>query len=160
MISVYSRQALSLLLAILLSGAPSFAQAQSSPAQSQSSPPQTAPNESQLEMSPHPNPKIAKKISELGDKALADGHFDEALNYYQQAARYAPQDTALLERIASMRSKLVRAHVEAAERDALAGHADVATEELAKALLIDPSNTIVAERMNQMKAMKDEPLRA
>ena len=34
-----------------------------------------------------------------------------------------------------MRSKLVRDHVEAAERDALAGHADVATEELAKALL-------------------------
>ena len=158
MISVYSRQALSLLLAILLSGAPSFAQAQSSPAQSQSSPPQTAPNEEQLAMSPHPNPKIAKKISELGDKALADGHLDEALNYYQQAAPYAPQDTALLERIASMRSKLIRAHVEAAERDALAGHADLGTEELAKALLIDPNDTIVAERLNQMKAMKDEPI--
>jgi Flp pilus assembly secretin CpaC len=57
-----------------------------------------------------------------------------------------------------MRSKLVRDHVEAAERDALAGHADVATEELAKALLIDPGNTIVAERLKQMDAMKDEPL--
>jgi general secretion pathway protein D len=34
----------------------------------------------------------------------------------------------------------------------------VATEELAKALLIDPGNTIVQERMIQMKAMKDEPL--
>ncbi|HMD09317.1 MAG TPA: FG-GAP-like repeat-containing protein [Candidatus Acidoferrum sp.] len=109
-------------------------------------------------MTPHPNPKYAKKISELADKELAEGHFDEALNYYQQAARYAPQDSALLERIASMRSKLVRDHVEAAERDALAGHAEVATEELAKALLIDPSNTIVTERLNQMKAMKDEPL--
>ena len=158
MISAYSRQALSLLLAILLSGAPSFAQAQSSPAQSQSSPPQTVPNEAQLDMAPHPNPKIAKKISELGDKALADGHFDEALNYYQQAVRYAPQDASLLERIASLRSKLIRAHVEAAERDALAGHADVGTEELAKALLIDPNDTIVAERLIQMKAMKDEPL--
>jgi tetratricopeptide (TPR) repeat protein len=160
MISVYSRQALSLLLAILLSGAQSFAQAQSSPAQTQSAPPQTAPNEAELENSPHPNPKIAKKISELGDKALAEGHFDEALNYYQQAARYAPQDTALLERIAAMRSKLIRGHVEAAERDALAGHADVATEELAKALLIDPNDTIVAERLSQMKAMKDEPVAA
>src|SRR5208282_4931397 len=105
-----------------------------------------------------PNPKIAKKISDLGDKALADGQFDEALNYFEQAARYAPQDTALIERIASMRSKLVRDHVQAAERDALAGHADVATEELAKALLIDPGNTIVAERLSQMKAMNDEPL--
>ena len=156
-IPIHARQAVSLLTAILLVCAQSFAQAQP-PAQTQSSPPQTVPNETQLEMTPHPNPKYAKKISELGDKELADGHFDEALNYYQQAARYAPQDTALIERIVSMRSKLVRDHVEAAERDALAGHADVATEELAKALLIDPSNTIVTERLIQMKAMKDEPL--
>jgi len=156
-IPVHARQAVSFLTAILLCCAQSFAQAQS-PAKNQSSPPQTTPNETQLEMTPHPNPKYAKKISELADKELAEGHFDEALNYYQQAARYAPQDSALLERIASMRSKLVRDHVEAAERDALAGHAEVATEELAKALLIDPSNTIVTERLNQMKAMKDEPL--
>jgi hypothetical protein len=156
-IATYIRQALSILLALLLCCAQSYGQAQT-PAQTPSSPPQTVPNEEQLDMSPRPNPKYAKKISELGDKALADGHLDEALNYYQQAARYAPQDTALIERIASMRSKLVRDHVEAAERDALAGHADVATEELARALLIDPGNTIIAERMSQMKAMKDEPL--
>ncbi len=108
-------------------------------------------------MAPRPNPKFAKKLSELADKELAEGRFDEALNYYEQAARYAPQDTALIERVASMRSKLVRDHVEAAERDALAGHADIATEELARALLIDPTNTIVTERLLQMKAMKDEP---
>ncbi len=150
-VSPHFRQPISVLLALLLCGA-------QSPAQSQSSPPETAPNEAQLQMAPRPNPKSAKKLSELADKELAEGRFDEALNYYQQAARYAPQDTALIERIASMRSKLVRDHVEAAERDALAGHADVATEELAKALLIDPGNTIVAERLNQMNAMKDEPL--
>ena len=121
--------------------------------------PQTVPNETELQMTPRPNPKYAKKISEVADKALAEGHIDEALHYYQQAARYAPQDTALIERIVSMRSKLVRDHVDAAERDALVGHADVATEELAKALLIDPSNTIVTERLIQMKAMKDEPPR-
>jgi Flp pilus assembly secretin CpaC len=153
-VSNHTRQTAAVLLAILLCCAQSPAQ---SSTQAQPPPPQTAPNEALLEMSPRPNPKLAKKISELGDKALAEGHFDEALNYYEQAARYAPQDTALIERIASMRSKLVRDHVEAAERDALAGHADVATEELAKALLIDPSNTIVTERLNQMKAMKDEP---
>jgi Flp pilus assembly secretin CpaC len=158
MITAYFRQAVVCFLALLLCCAQAAPQssAQAS-AQAQSSPPQTAPNEAQLEMSPRPNPKFAKKISELGDKALADGHFDEALNYFEQAARYAPQDTALIERIAYMRSKLVRDHVEAAERDALAGHADVATEELAKALLIDPGNTIVAERLTQMKEMKDEP---
>ena len=153
--SVHFRQTVACVLAILLCCAQSPAQSSS---QSQSAPPQTAPNEAQLQMAPRPNPKSAKKLSELADKELAEGRFDEALNYYEQAARYAPQDTALIERIASMRSKLVRDHVEAAERDALAGHADVATEELAKALLIDPGNTIVAERLHQMNAMKDEPL--
>jgi Flp pilus assembly secretin CpaC len=156
-LSTHFRQALAILLAILLCGAQSQSLAQSTTQSQSSTHPLTAPNEAQLESPTRPNPKLAKKISELGDKALADGRFDEALNYYEQAARYAPQDTALLERIASMRSKLVRDHVEAAERDALAGHADVATEELAKALLIDPTNTIVTERLVQMKAMKDEP---
>jgi Flp pilus assembly secretin CpaC len=149
------RQAVCALVALLLCCSQSVAQ---SSAPASSAPPQTAPNEAQLQMASRPNPKYAKKLSELADKELADGHFDEALNYYEQAARYAPQDAALIERIAAMRSKLVRDHVEAAERDALAGHADVATEELAKALLIDPGNTIVAERLKQMNAMKDEPL--
>jgi tetratricopeptide (TPR) repeat protein len=153
-IAFHLRQTLSVLLAFLLCCVPSSAQ---SPSSTQSTPPQTAPNEAQLQIAPHPNPKSAKKLSELADKELAEGRFDEALNYYEQAARYAPQDTVLLERIASMRSKLVRDHVEAAERDALAGHADIATEELARALLIDPTNTIVTERLLQMRAMKDEP---
>ena len=149
------RQACALLLALLFSCARFSVQA--SP-QSQATPPETASNESQLAMAPRPNPKYAKKISELAEKALADGRFDEALNYYEQAARYAPQDTVLIERIAAMRSKLVRDHVDAAERDALHGHADVAVEELAKALLIDPGNTIVAERMKQMKSMSDSAI--
>jgi Flp pilus assembly secretin CpaC len=106
---------------------------------------------------PRPNPKYAKKVTELGDKAAAQGHLDEALSYYQEAIRYAPQDENLIERVAQLRSTLVRAHTDAAERDALAGHADVAIEELAKALLIDPDNTIVAERMKEMKAMGDGP---
>jgi Flp pilus assembly secretin CpaC len=153
-IAFHLRQALSVLLAFFLCCVQSSAQ---SPSSTQSAPPQTAPNEALLQIAPRPNPKSAKKLSELADKELAEGRFDEALNYYEQAARYAPQDTALIERIASMRSKLVRDHVEAAERDALAGHADIATEELARALLIDPTNTIVTERLLQMKAMKDEP---
>ncbi len=104
-----------------------------------------------------PDPKRAQKAAERGDKAEAAGRFDEALAAYEEAARYAPQDADVIERGVALRSKLVRAHVEAAERDALAGHLDQAAEELGATLQVDPGNTIVAERLAQLKTMEDEP---
>jgi Flp pilus assembly secretin CpaC len=104
-----------------------------------------------------PDPKRAQKAAERGDKAETAGRFDEALAAYQEAAHYAPQDAAVVERGVVLRSKLVRTHVEAAERDALAGHLDQATEELGAALQVDPGNTIVAERLAQLKTTEDEP---
>ncbi len=104
-----------------------------------------------------PDPKRAQKYVDQGDKAAAEGKFDEALLAYVEAARYAPQEGYILERGAALRSKLVRAYVEAAERDALAGLLTKATEELGTALQIDPGNTIVEERRAQLKAMSDEP---
>jgi hypothetical protein len=106
-----------------------------------------------------PDPKRAQKYVDQGDKAAAEGKFDEALLSYEDAARYAPQEGYILERGAALRSKLVRAYVEAAERDALAGRLTQATLELGTALQIDPRNTIVEERRAQLKAMDDEPRR-
>jgi Bacterial type II and III secretion system protein/Putative Ig domain len=103
-----------------------------------------------------PEPKRAQKAAERGDKAEAAGRFDEALKAYEEAARYAPEDAAVVERGVALRSKLVRAHVEAAEGDALAGHLDQATEELRAALQVDPGNTIVVERLTQLKTMDDQ----
>ena len=102
-----------------------------------------------------PDPKRAQKAVERGDKDLATGRFEEALAAYQEAARYAPQDASVVERAAALRSKLVRGYVEAAERDALAGHLTEATEELGAALRIDPGNTFVRERLGQLAAMED-----
>src|SRR5712691_2670608 len=106
----------------------------------------------------HPDPKRAQKASERGDKAEAAGQFDEALADFEEAAHYAPQDASIVERGAALRSKLVRTYAEAAERDALAGRLTEATEELGAALKVDPGNTIVAERLGQLKAMEDEPV--
>jgi tetratricopeptide (TPR) repeat protein len=102
-----------------------------------------------------PDPKRAQKAAELGDKDLAAGRFEEALAAYEEAAGYAPQDASIVERAAALRSKLVRAYVEAAERDALAGHLMEATEELGTALRIDPTNTFLEERLGQLTAMED-----
>ena len=136
------RLSTSLLLSLLL--------CQQLPAQAQSP--------SQLQATTvRPDPKRAQKAAERGGKAEAAWRFDEALAAYDEAARYAPQDAAIVERGAALRSKLVRAYVEAAERDALAGRLDQATEELGTALQVDPGNTIVQERLAQLKAMDDEP---
>ncbi len=137
------RQSACLLLAVLLLGAQLPAQ---------------APSASQLPaaMAP-PDARRAQKAAERGDKAQAAGRLPEALAAYQEAARFAPQDAAIVERGAALRSKLVRGYVEAAERDALAGHLDQATEEMGAALRIDPGNTMVAERLAQFKTMEDEP---
>jgi len=106
-----------------------------------------------------PDPKRAQKATERGEQSEAAGRFEEALAAYEEAARYAPQDAYIVERGVALRSKLVRAHVEAAERDALAGHLHQATEELGAALQVDPGNTLVAERRTQLKTMEDEPRR-
>ena len=136
------RLSTSLLLSLLLCG--------QAPAQAPTSPQLQAPVV-------RPDPKHAQKAAERGDQAEAAGRFDEALAAFEEAARYAPQDAAVVERGVALRSKLVRAHVEAAEREALAGHLHQATEELGAALQVDPGNTIVAERLTQLKTMDDEP---
>ena len=120
--------------------------------------PAQAPSPSQLkDTMVRPDPKRAHRAAEQGDKAQAAGRFDEALAAYEEAARYAPQDVSIVERGVALRARLVRAQVEAAERDALAGRLTRATEELGAALQVDPGNTIVEERLAQLKAMDDEP---
>jgi len=103
-----------------------------------------------------PDPKRAKKLADLGAKEEASGSYDEALMAYDQAARYAPFDVTIVSKAAALRSKLVRSHVENAERLALESNLMGATQELAAALQIDPSNAIVLERLKQLEAMRAE----
>lgn len=99
-----------------------------------------------------PNPKIAKKLAEQAAKAEAAGDEEGALRAYEEAARYAPMDVILVGKGAALRSRLVRAHVDNAERLAVEGNFQEATLELASALSIDPQNTIVEERLRQFQA--------
>jgi Flp pilus assembly secretin CpaC len=103
-----------------------------------------------------PDPKRAQKLVEAGQKAEADGRNDEALSAYDEAARLAPQNLALIGRGAALRSRLIREHVDKAEQLALAGKLPQAKEELSTAMRIDPSNKIVAERYAQMESMHDD----
>jgi tetratricopeptide (TPR) repeat protein len=103
-----------------------------------------------------PDPKRAQKLLESGEKAEAEGRIDDALQAYDEAARFAPQNLALVGRGAALRSRLIREHVDRAEQLALAGKLPQAKEELNTAMRIDPSNKIVAERYAEMEAMQDD----
>jgi tetratricopeptide (TPR) repeat protein len=108
-----------------------------------------------------PDPKRAKKLAELAAKEEAAGAYEAALAAYEEAARYAPFDVVIVSKGAVLRSKLVQAYVDQAERDAIENNLQGATQQLAAALHIDPSNGVVFERLQQMEAMhaaaKDRP---
>jgi len=103
-----------------------------------------------------PEDYAAQKAADRGDKADAAGKTEEAWHDYQEAAQKAPKNRAILEREAALRSKVIRQHAEAAERYALSGRLVDATAELNKGLRIDPGNTVLAERLLEMKSMDDE----
>ncbi len=138
------RQVLSVILSSLLLFSQLSAQSQP-PA-----PPQALPERLR------PDPKRARKAAEQGEKAEAAGRLEEALAAFEEAARYAPQDIHFAARAEALRSKLVRTYADAAERDALASRFDQATEDLAAALAVDPTNAILLERLRQIKSMADE----
>jgi Flp pilus assembly secretin CpaC len=106
-----------------------------------------------------PDQKRAQRAVERGAKAEGDGRIDEALIAYDEAARYAPHDLAIVARGALLRSRLIREHVNNAEALALAGKVSAAKEELNTAMRIDPTNRTVAERLAEMESMgNDDPL--
>ena len=146
------RPTASLLLSLLLVCSPMTAQEPPTPS------PAISQRQSPAQQIPVADPKHAQKAAERGDKAAAQGRFEEALSAYDEAARYAPQDLGILAKAAGLRSKLVRERVDVAEGQALAGNLHQATEQMDAALAIDPTNAIVAERRAQMRAMEeDEP---
>jgi len=102
------------------------------------------------------DPKRAQKDVETGDKAAAEGRFDDALVAYDEAAKCAPQNFAVLGKGATLRAQLVRAHTDNAEQFALHGDVAKAIEEFRTAMRIDLANAIVAERMAQIAAMHDD----
>jgi hypothetical protein len=67
------------------------------------------------------DPKHAQRALERGIRAESDGKTDDALAAYDEAARYAPQDLAVVGRGAALRSRLIREHVDRAEHLAIDG---------------------------------------
>lgn len=104
-----------------------------------------------------PDPKHAKKLFEQAMKEEAAGDYISALSDYEEAARYAPFDVTIVGKGTALRSRLLREHLDGAERMAVDGNIDGATQQLAAALAIDPGNPAILERLQQIGAMKESP---
>ena len=102
-----------------------------------------------------PDPKRAKKLVELAAREEAAGDYIRALGDYEEAARYAPFDVTIVGKGNALRSRLLREHLDGAERLAVEGNMDGATQQLATALEIDPGNPAILERLQQMGSMKE-----
>jgi Flp pilus assembly secretin CpaC len=139
----FYQPALALLLSWILSCPPLPAQA-----------PQSGSLSDDVHAMVKPDPKRAKKLVDLGAKQEMAGQYEQALAAYDQAARFAPFDVSIVGKAAALRSKLVQAHVDKAEQLAVKGDFLEASEELASALQIDPTNTILMERLKQVDSMR------
>ncbi|HYK39522.1 MAG TPA: FG-GAP-like repeat-containing protein, partial [Candidatus Eremiobacteraceae bacterium] len=100
--------------------------------------------------------KKAQREVLQGEKAEAAGNPDQALKFYDEAAKDAPMDLGIVGHASALRAKLVESHVNAAESAAIHGDLRKATEELRAALKVDPGNATVAEREAQISSMSSE----
>jgi hypothetical protein len=112
-------------------------------------------NKSQVGKDSKEDIKQAQQLADRGDKSFATGNWNEALAEYEQAVKHAPGDAGIARRAAALRAEVVQKLVDQAETDALDGFVVSATDLMYEALKIDPGNTILAERLAQMKQMKE-----
>ncbi len=112
-------------------------------------------NKSQVSKDSKEDIRQAQQLADRGDKSFATGKWNEALAEYEQAVKHAPGDAGIARRAAALRAEVVQKLVDQAETDALDGFVVSATDLMYEALKIDPGNTIVAERLAQMKQMKE-----
>src|SRR5215467_1351503 len=97
--------------------------------------------------------KGAEKAADRGDQAAARGRIAEALAAYDAALRMAPGDIGIRRRAAGVRAQVVQNIVDQAETKAADGRIEDAVDLLYRALEIDPGNTILSERVREMRQM-------
>ncbi len=92
-------------------------------------------------------------------KAEKQKNWPMAFAAYTEAAQQDATKPEYLLRREFARSELVSASVDRAERDALTGHLAEAREELDAALVLDPSDEMVRERLAQLAPSSAAALR-
>jgi hypothetical protein len=129
-----------MVMSLLTPSLNSVLQAQSSQAAQQSAPPAK------------PDPKRAKEAYQQGVRAEKVQDWEAAYAAYSDAVNWAPNDRTYFLRREIAKSGLVQTRVDAAEKEAISGRLDVARRELLSASYLDPTNTVVRERLRELLA--------
>lgn len=103
--------------------------------------------------------KQAKVAYQRGRKAEKEANWLPAFLAYSEAVRQDPSSREYLLRREIARGKVVGEEVDRAERDALMGNMPEARHELHAALMLDPADEIVRERLAQLAPSAAETLR-
>jgi hypothetical protein len=117
--------------------------------------PQQAPPQSQPppRKKVPPSPSMEKKALLAGRFAEQSGNWEAAFNDYSLAVAYAPNDPAAQFLVEFARYHIAQSHMDAAERDALAGKLDLATAEALLAVGLDPNYTVARELLWQVEGL-------
>ncbi|HEV2490247.1 MAG TPA: FG-GAP-like repeat-containing protein [Candidatus Acidoferrales bacterium] len=119
--------------------------ASSSPPQKTTTPPQSS--------------QKAKEAYERGQKAEKSKDWVAAFAAYAEAAQDDPANREYSTQREISRGRLVSDAVDRAERDVLSGQVEQARQELNGALVLDPTNQIVRERLSQLAPTASATLR-
>ena len=94
--------------------------------------------------------KKAKSAYQQGLQAEQKQDWQAAYEAYTNAANWAPDDRDYLLRLELVKSRLIQTKADAAERDAVAGRFDDARRELVEARYLDPTDTVLRDRLAEL----------
>jgi type II secretory pathway component GspD/PulD (secretin) len=96
--------------------------------------------------------KKAKEAYQQGVRAERNEDWDAAYTAYSDAVNYAPNDREYFIHRELAKSRVVQERSDAAERDAISGKLDKARNELLSATYLDPTNSVLRQRLAELRA--------
>ncbi|HUJ30616.1 MAG TPA: FG-GAP-like repeat-containing protein [Candidatus Acidoferrum sp.] len=105
-----------------------------------------------------PDRKAAKEAYRRGIRAEQDQDWAAAYAAYSDAVQAAPDEREYALRRELAKARLLQAKVDEAEKNAVSGELAKARKELLDAHYLDPSDSLINERLSQLMAL--EPLRS
>jgi Flp pilus assembly secretin CpaC len=115
--------------------------------------PSAAPTPAPQEQGPSALSGLALKAFQSGKKAEKAADWQAAYEAYKEAFALAPKNKEAEFSLATTRFHIVQQHMDAAERDFLAGQQSQAESELNAAIALDPSYTVTVERLAEITAL-------